>query len=121
MKWPVALACVVLSACATAPADNNTAGYPTGERVIFVQSCMNDHPGGHYEMLNKCSCAIDAIARKLPFEDYTTMSTAANANTIGGERGSYIRDTEAVQVEVRKFRSITSEAKKGCFINLGAK
>jgi hypothetical protein len=114
---------VWLGGCASAPTAANAPAhdYPTNERVIFVQACMRDHPGGHYEMLNKCSCAIDAVARQVPFETYTSMSTAANANSIGGERGSYIRDTELLQLDIRKFRALTAQAKKGCFINLEAK
>ena len=92
--------------------------YPTTDRVVFVMACMRDHPGNHYEMINKCSCAIDAIARELPFESYTSMSTALNANTIGGERGGYIRDTELLQGDIRKFRQLTTKAKKGCFIGV---
>jgi hypothetical protein len=95
--------------------------YPTNERVIFVQACMRDHPGGHYEMLNKCSCAIDAIARQVPFEQYSAMSTAAHANSIGGERGAYIRDTEMLQTDIRKYRALIAQAKKGCFIHLDTK
>ena len=56
---------------------------------------MREHPGPQFEMLNKCSCAVDTIARDLPYDDFVTMSTATNANTIGGERGSYIRDVES--------------------------
>jgi hypothetical protein len=92
--------------------------YPTTDRVVFVQACIRDHPGNYFEMINKCSCAIDAIAREVPFETYTSMSTALNANTIGGERGGYIRDTEMLQGDIRKFRQLTAKAKKGCFINV---
>jgi len=95
-----------------------TNDYPTTDRVVFVMACMRDHPGNHFEMINKCSCAIDAIARELPFDTYTAMSTALNANTIGGERGGYIRDTEMLQGDIRKFRQLTTKAKKGCFINV---
>ena len=92
--------------------------YPTSERVLYVEICMRDHPGAHYEMLNKCSCAIDHIAQTLPYDDYVTMSTATNANSIGGERGSYIRDVDALQQQIRKFRALQTQAKKSCFINL---
>ena len=121
--WACLFALAWMAGCGSVPTGAQTPAhdYPTNERVIFVQACMRDHPGGHYEMLSKCSCAIDAVARQLPFEAYTSMSTAANANTIGGERGSYIRDTESLQVDIRKFRALTAQAKKGCFINLEAK
>jgi hypothetical protein len=90
--------------------------YPTADRVTYVEACMREHPGGHYEMLNKCSCVLDAIARELPFDDYVAMSTASNANSIGGERGSYIRDVEPLQVQIRRFRQVQAQARKSCMI-----
>jgi len=92
--------------------------YPTAERVIYVQACMRDHPGPHYEMVNKCSCVIDRIAQDIAFDDYVTMSTATNANSIGGERGSYIRDVDTLQQQIRKFRALQTQAMKSCLINL---
>jgi hypothetical protein len=91
--------------------------YPTSERVTYVEACMRERAGGHYEMLNKCSCVIDAIARDVPYDDYVTMSTALNANSIGGERGSYIRDVEPLQVQIRKFRQLQAQARKSCMID----
>jgi hypothetical protein len=99
------------------PASVQAHDYPTSERVVYVESCMRAHPGGHYEMLNKCSCVIDRIAREVPYDDYVTMSTAANANSIGGERGSYIRDVESLQVQIRKFRQLQVQARKSCLLD----
>jgi hypothetical protein len=109
------LAAAISSACAqTAPADT---GYPTADRVVFVQACMRDNPnGGYYEMVNKCSCALDTIARQLSFDEFTTMETATNANSISGERGSYIRDTDELQKLIRKYRGIKADAFKACFV-----
>ena len=90
--------------------------YPTSERVVYVESCMRDHPGGHYEMLNKCSCVLDAIASVLSYDDYVEMSTALNANTIGGEGGSAIRDAPLLQDQIKQFRAVQAKAQKNCFI-----
>lgn len=90
--------------------------YPTSDRVQFVQTCMQDHPGPHYEMLSKCSCTLDTIARSVSFEDYTEMNTATLANSIGGERGNTIRDTPLLQKDIRRYRDLLAEAKKACFI-----
>lgn len=109
------LQCLVVALLAL-PAWAHAHDYPTSERVIYVESCMRENPGGHYEMLNKCSCVIDRIARELPFDDYVTMSTATNALTIGGERGSAIRDVEPLQVQIRKFRQLQANARKSCMI-----
>ena len=93
--------------------------YPTSDRVVFVQACMRDNPGPHYEMVNKCSCVIDTLARELAYDDFVSMSTVTNANSIGGERGSYIRDTESLQEQIRTFRKLQADAKKSCMIGVG--
>lgn len=90
--------------------------YPTSERVVYVEACMRDHPGGHYEMLNKCSCVLDAIAGALSYDDYVEMSTALNASTIGGEGGSVIRDAPFLQDQIKQFKAVQSKAQKSCFI-----
>jgi hypothetical protein len=88
--------------------------YPTSERVLYVEACMRDHPGPHYEMLNKCACALDFIRAKVSFDDYDTLITVANAATIGGERGSEFRDSPEMQAKVREFRKLQADAQKSC-------
>ena len=94
--------------------------FPTVERVNYVQECMRTHPGPNYEMVNKCSCALDALAKDVLHAEYVEMSTAMNANSIGGERGNTIRDTDVLQAKIKRFRELQNRAKKGCFINLDA-
>ena len=94
--------------------------FPTVDRVLYVQECVRNHPGPHYEMINKCSCAMDSLARQVSFDDYLTMSTATNANSIGGERGGYIRDSESLQLQIRRLRDLQSKVKQGCFINMAS-
>lgn len=107
---------LLVAAGARADAPGHLADYSTVERFLYVQECMRDHPGPHYEMVNKCACAIDRLAQQLPFDDYVALSTAAKANSIGGERGSYIRDTELLQVDVRRWRALQTQVKKACFV-----
>jgi len=95
--------------------------FPTVDRVNYVLECMRAHPGPQYEMVSKCSCALDGLAREIKHDQYVEFSTATNANSIGGERGNTIRDTEMLQVEIRKYRALQSKVKKACFINLDAK
>lgn len=115
------LAAAVLAAAGCATTDTAQArdehDYPTLDRVRYVFACMRDNPGPPaYEMMAKCSCAIDAIAKEVPHDKFETMATAFDANTIGGERGSYIRDAKAMQVEVRAYRDLQARVKKACFI-----
>ncbi len=91
-------------------------GYPTADRVVYVQQCMRDHPGNHYEMINKCSCALDEITTQVRYEDFTGMATAANAMSIGGERGGTMRDSEGMQGLAKRYRELQLRVKKACFV-----
>jgi hypothetical protein len=92
--------------------------YPTADRVLWVQACMQEHPGPYYEMVNKCACALDRIAKAVKFDDFTTMNTDANALTIGGERGGALRSNEQVQKTARQWRKTQEEARKACMIDV---
>lgn len=91
--------------------------FPTADRVLYVQDCMRQHPGPHYEMVNKCACTLDKIAAEVRFADFDTMSTATHANSIGGERGNSIRDAAVLQDQIKRYRALQTTAKKSCFIN----
>lgn len=116
LRAPGLLAALSLAAAAPSALAND---FPTNERVLYVQECMRDHPGNAFEMISKCSCALDRLAADVKYEDYLTMSTASKANSIGGERGGYIRDTDLLQKEIRRFRDLQAKAKAACFINTG--
>jgi hypothetical protein len=92
--------------------------FPTVDRVLYVQECLRAHPGPQFEMINKCSCALDNLARELKFDDYVTLSTTVKAMSIGGERGSTIRDAPALEAQAKRYRELQAKAEKGCFINL---
>lgn len=115
---PLAAIGAVLAVGAGAAAAHD---YPTADRVAYVQECMKLNPGHHYEMLNKCSCVLDKLASQISFDDFTTMSTATNANSMGGERGNSIRDVEVMQVEIKRFRELQAAARKSCFFDVGIK
>jgi hypothetical protein len=90
--------------------------FPTVDRVLFVQECIRNNPGPHYEMINKCSCALDHLAREVKFADYVSMSTITNAVSIGGERGGQLRDNESLKPQVARYRDAQARARKACFI-----
>lgn len=109
----LALAAAALSATA-APALAND--FPTKDRVIYVQECMRDNPGPQFEMISKCSCALDALAGEIKFEDYVELSTIAKAMSIGGERGSELRDNDTLKAPLKRYRELQAKVQKGCFI-----
>lgn len=96
--------------------DQGRNDYPTVDRVEYVQECMRHHPGPRYEMLYKCACVLDSIAARIPFEQYVELWTAANAMSIGGERGSYLRDAKTAREMAATFRSVERVAQQQCLL-----
>jgi hypothetical protein len=90
--------------------------FPTVDRVLYVQECVRTNPGPHYEMINKCSCALDRLASEVKFADYVTMNTVVNAVSIGGERGGQLRDNETVKPQIARYRDLQAKVRKACFI-----
>lgn len=93
--------------------------YPTLDRVLYVQECMRNHPGPNFEMVSKCACALDVVAKEVTFDDYVSMVTVSNAMTIGGERGNDLRDNESLKPQVARYREVQAKARKSCFIGAG--
>jgi hypothetical protein len=108
----VLTSCGLLVAAASAQAND----YPTVDRVLYVQECVRSNPGPHYEMINKCSCALDRLASEIKFADYVSMSTVVNAVTIGGERGGQLRDNESLKPQIARYRDLQAKVRKACFI-----
>lgn len=90
--------------------------FPTVDRVLYVHECMRNHPGPHFEMVNKCSCALDRLAAEVKYDDYVNMSTVANAISIGGERGNDLRDNETIKPQLQRWRTLQAKVQKACFI-----
>lgn len=103
---------VVASAMPLAASAND---FPTTARVEYVLECMKNH-AGRYEFLYKCSCAVDAIAAHLPFDDYVEISTALRYQTLGGQRGAEFRDPSAVKEMAKRYKTIEENAANACFV-----
>jgi hypothetical protein len=108
--------CLLLLALMASGASANANDFPTAERVLGVQACMQKHQGPFYEMLHKCACALDEVAAQLSFAEYVELSTIANAMTIAGERGNGMRDNESLKAPFARFKQINKQAEKACFI-----
>jgi hypothetical protein len=87
--------------------------YPTADRVEYVLECMRSN-GGEYAYLYKCSCAIDAIAASLPYEEYVEAAAVARYQGMGGERMGIFREPESVQALAKRYRAVQAEAKRSC-------
>ncbi|HEU4358111.1 MAG TPA: hypothetical protein VFR54_06615 [Xanthobacteraceae bacterium] len=98
-----------------APLAANAHDYPTSGRVEYVLECMQKH-AGKGEYLYKCSCAVDEIAKALPYDDFVSTSTALRYQTLGGERGAEFRDPGSVKAMANKLKAIQTAADKACFM-----
>jgi hypothetical protein len=90
--------------------------FPTTDRVLYVQECMRTNPGPYFEMVSKCSCALDQLASEVTFDDYVNMVTIVNAVTIGGERGGELRDNETLKPQIARYRELQARVGKSCFL-----
>lgn len=115
MKRSLIPIAVGLLAAGAALADGND--YPTLDRVEYVLGCARDAKGPAQENIYKCTCVIDAIASRLPYDQYVEYSTAANAFSIGGERGEVMRGYGHGKEMAGAFRKVQAEARKGCFLS----
>ncbi|HTT37833.1 MAG TPA: hypothetical protein VMH32_09210 [Burkholderiales bacterium] len=110
LMFPVAM--LALASSATAGND-----YPTLDRVMFVENCMRDHADRpRQEMMYKCSCALDAIASQIAYDDFVELSTALDAGQIAGERGAAVRESDMGRDMAKRFRAIRAKAFSGCLI-----
>lgn len=114
LRFALTAFCGFATLAAAAPALAND--FPTADRVLYVQECMKANPGPYYEMISKCSCALDALASEVSYDDYVNMTTVVNAITIGGERGGELRDNETVKPQIKRYRDLQTKVKQGCFI-----
>jgi hypothetical protein len=110
----VAAVASLSSLAAPAAAGNDI---PTVERVDFVLECMRSNSGPRQEMLYKCSCTLDELSKVFTHDQFVDGLTAANAMSIGGERGAVLRDSEGAKTEAAGFRAVLAKAKKDCFLN----
>lgn len=99
----------VLSA-GTASADD----YPTDARVDYVLACMGANGQDRLTML-KCACSIDAIAERIPYDDYVAVETIKVMSERPGERAAVFRDVGWAKDLMAEFRSAQVAADMQCF------
>ena len=103
------LAAIALEAHA-APAD-----YPTETLADYVFACMATN-GQSQDALRRCSCSIDAIADKVPYEEYLQAETVLSLQQEQrGERTVMFRTAPWAQAIVDKLRQAQVEAELRCF------
>jgi hypothetical protein len=106
----LALVFVALEAPLAAPAD-----YPTEALADYVFGCMATN-GQSQDALRRCSCSIDAIAERLPYEEYVRAETVLRMQQVeGGGRTVMFRTAPWAQAMIDKLRQAQVEAEFRCF------
>lgn len=107
--------CIAAALVTAAPLLAAANDFPTHARAEYVLTCMRENDM-RQDSLYKCSCAIDAIADKVSYEQWVDLSTVANATTIAGERGGVVRDIKDGRKMIGTYKEIQEQARKGCFL-----
>jgi hypothetical protein len=117
MALVLALSANVWAAKPKAKPVAKVANYPTLDRVQYVLECVQNYPDKvHQEMVYKCSCAIDEIAKQISYDDFINDWTSSKAITIAGDRGA-IREHQMVKGMVKEFKDVQANAQKICLFN----
>ena len=103
-------------AAAADPPPANSHDYPTADRADYVLGCMAAN-GNTRLALMKCSCAIDSIARAMPFAEYERAQTALSMTAGGGVGGrtGLFRDPPEVKAMIEKLHRAQADADLQCF------
>ena len=88
--------------------------YPTAARADYVIGCLAG-VGFKRDQLERCSCAIDAIADQIPYPDYEQAAAILSLQQGGlGERGAMFRDTPIARERMEQLRRAQAEASLRC-------
>ena len=88
--------------------------YPTAARADYVFGCMASN-GQTQQMLQKCSCSIDAIASILPYEKYIQSETIMRMRLVGGEKTAMFKDSPWMKATIDELKLAQAEAELRCF------
>jgi ArsR family metal-binding transcriptional regulator len=90
--------------------------YPTPARVDYVLGCMAANANTREAMM-QCSCAIDTIAKLIPYADYEKADTALSLQAGGGVGGrvGLFRDPPEIKAVLERLRQAQAEANLDCF------
>ncbi|MES9991346.1 MAG: hypothetical protein ABW098_05295 [Candidatus Thiodiazotropha sp.] len=121
LKFPLILTAITLSCYSmvwaeeTSDKAEHSNDYPTSARVDYVIGCMASN-GQTHEMMLKCSCSIDLIAKSIPYEEYVQISTLLSLQQMAavGRNAAYKSSTWS-QKAIAKLRDVQADSTLRCF------
>lgn len=106
--------CTIVSGAIAAGNDVKKVPYPTQTKVKYVLQCMQVN-GKTPEMLQKCSCGIDAIEDTLPFDTYEMADTGLQLAGVPGNRAAALRNVNTVKDAIDALRKAQAASNLKCF------
>jgi hypothetical protein len=94
------------------PKDSND--FPTQARVEYVSQCMAEHGGQNLDNMYHCVCAIDKIAGKMNYQEYSAALTFTYMFDTPGDKGGEFRDPPQSKELRDKLKAAKKEA-EACF------
>ncbi|MCG8488866.1 MAG: hypothetical protein MI756_15430 [Chromatiales bacterium] len=89
--------------------------YPTSAKVDYVIGCMASN-GQSHEIMQKCSCSIDLIEQKIPYDEYVQISTLLSLQQMSNSgRNAIYKNSTWSQKAVAKLRDIQADSTLRCF------
>lgn len=88
--------------------------YPTSDEAFYVLSCMELN-GRNAVGLQRCSCAVNALEKRLSYDQYTDASMVVALRQAGGRNGAIFRDTAPMKQIVADFVRAQKAANIECF------
>lgn len=88
--------------------------YPTADEVYYVLACMEVN-GKDANGLGKCSCAINALEERLPYEQFKDAQIAVTLRQAGGRNAAILRETPPMKEIVNGFTKAQRAANVECF------
>lgn len=116
MKTAAAVLFALVFAFAAAAQESELNDYPTSVRSEYVFACMAVH-GQTVIALQKCSCSIDEIARRLTLDEYLHAKAVKELRLArsGGEIFAMFRGSPWAEKMVAKLKDAQIEADFVCF------
>lgn len=88
--------------------------YPTPVVADYVIGCMASN-GETQEMMQRCSCSIDAISSVLSYDTYEKADTIMQMQLVGGDNTAMFREMTMLKKVVDQLRLAQIEADFRCF------
>jgi len=90
--------------------------YPTLDRVNYALDCMDRHGGQTIDNLLSCSCEIDMVAARMPYEDFVDAQTYLQNKDTPGDKGDVFRESAHAKKSYNLLVEAQKEAEKPCFV-----